>query len=476
MKKITLIFIGLFLVILYMGLGRDYLYDWDEGIYGEIGREIVTQHNLLTPTWNGDLWLEKPPIIGWVTALGIALYGENELGARLFMPLFATLTLYAIFRIGEKIGGTLMGTISAGVLGYCNLFLARARAVNVDGMLLATIAWTTWLILAGSSPWLVGLVMGLAIMVKGPAGILAILIALPLLIKKTPKYVKLVVFSFLLTVIPWHLYSLIVHRQSFITPYLLEQVVQRATVPIEFHAESRWFYFRFLYEDLGIGVLFVSLIGLVLFAKKFFMKQDPHNHALLTLSWVSLPLVIFTLAKTRLTWYILPVYPGLALAIGYGLTRFISDTRSQVVVKILAIGILTEMLYHSYQYVAPFRPASPLADTIKVALDLSAYPGSNLAMLVSPNERVAQAILPKAQTISSSFRYGGAPSVVWYSKKHVEYYYNYDDFIRDVSQNKNITQVIVATPDLDKVPSIFKQVTQTKTYAGYTREAVYAQR
>ena len=369
-----------------------------------------------------------------------------------------------------------MGSASAAMLGYLNLFLARTRAINVDGMLLATIAWTAWLTLAGSSPWLVGLTMGIAIMIKGPAGVLAILIAIPLLYKKPFVYLKQLSIAFLLTVLPWHLYALLVHGQAFLTPYLLEQVIQRATVPIEFHTESRWFYFAFLYQDLGIGILLVAGLGLALLTKQFFTKHDQKQSALIIAGWIMIPLVIFTLAKTRLSWYILPAYPGIALAIGYCLTRCIYDARSLVVVKILVVGMLAAMLYHAFQYVAPFTAPSPVDDTVQIAKDLNVYPGGTLAMLVSQSERTAQAILPKAQTISSSFRYGGAPSVVWYSHKQVIYYYNYDDFVRDVTENKAITSLIVAVGDRDKVPAIFKQVATTNGYDGYIREASYALR
>ena len=460
---------------MYFGLGKNYLFDWDEGIYASIGREMKHSGDLLIPTWNGDLWLEKPPVIGWVTALGMSLVGENELGARLFMPLFAGATLYAIFRIGQKLGGTLMGAASAGLLGYFNLFLSRARTVNTDGMLLAAIAWTSWLLLAGSSPWLVGIVMGLAIMVKGASGILAVIIALPLLFQKSWKYLKFVVLAFLLTVLPWHLYAYLVHGNAFITPYLLEQVVRRATVPIEFHLESRWFYFNFLYKDLGAGVVLVTIFSFALMLKKW-VSERKANDLLTIMWWVAIPLVLFTLAKTRLSWYILPVYPAIALAIGYGLTYFAEEKKSRNVATILVVGMLAQMLWHGYQYIEPSSAKSPLSDTLVVANALYTYPGSDLAMLVSSNERVAQAILPADQTISSSFRYGGAPSVVWYSAKHVLYYYNYDLFTFEVLNNQSITMLIVTVEDKDKVPPGFAQVVSSGRYLGYVRETNYALR
>jgi len=475
LRNLTLISICLFMALMYIGLGRDYLFDWDEGIYATIGHEMRQSKDYLIPTWNSDLWLEKPPAIGWVTALGIALAGENELGVRLIMPLLAGLTLYAIFRIGEKLGGTLMGASSAAMLGFFNLFLSRARTVNTDGMLLAAIAWVSWLLLAGSSPWLVGLVMGLAVMAKGASGILAILIALPLLWHKSPRYLKFVTISFLLTIVPWHLYAYLIHGQSFITPYLLEQVIRRATVPIEFHLESRWFYFNFLYKDLGIGIILVALLSFFLMLRKWVIgrKLDNLTHIIW---WVGLPLLLFTLAKTRLSWYILPIYPGIALAIGYGLSYFALEKKSKTVVSILVIGMLAQMLWHGYQYIDVGRPTGPLPDTLQVAKSLSNYPGQTLAMLVSPNERVAEAILPESQTISSSFRYGGAPSVVWYSHKNLIYYYNYDKFMIEADSNPSITGIIITLDDVTKVPPGFKQVFASGRYLGFVREAVYAYR
>lgn len=475
LQKLVYLSLLIFLFLTWNNLGRDYLFDWDEGIYAQIGSEMVVSGDYLTPTWNGELWLEKPPLIAWVTALGVKIAGSNELGARLLMPLFAGLTLLAIFRIGQYLGGTQMGAASMAILGYFNLFLARARSLNTDGMLLAGITWSVWLLLINGPAWVVGIVMGLSIMAKGPAGVLAILITLPLLMKKPKPYLLSTFYFLLLTVLPWHLYAYLTHGMAFVTPYLLEQVVRRATVPIEFHLESRWFYFQFIHKDLGLGVVLVSLTGYALMLKDWLEKKKLNNLHLI-LYWLILPLIIFTLAKTRLSWYILPVYPAIALSIGYALTYFTTAKKSLAVVSILVVGMLTQMLYHTYQYVDPTRPPSPLTPLLQVSQGLSIFPGSQIAMLVSPNERVAQAILPEDQTISSSFRYGGAPSVVWYSTKQVTYYYNYDDFVKDSQSDPNISAIIVSTLDQDKVPPGFKLVSETQEYLGYVKEAVYALR
>jgi 4-amino-4-deoxy-L-arabinose transferase-like glycosyltransferase len=473
--KLAILSIILFMVLMWVGLGKNYLFDWDEGIYAQIGSEMHESGNILIPTWNGELWLEKPPVIAWVTSIGITLVGQNELGARLLMPIFAGLTLYAIYLLGSHIAGPLMGASSMAILGYFNLFVSRARTLNTDGMLLAAISWTLWLLVSSAPSWSVGVVMGLAIMVKGPAGLLAILIALPLLVQKSKKYLLSIFYFLLLTILPWHVYAYLKHGMDFVTPYLLEQVIRRATVPIEFHMESRWFYFSYLIKDLGYGVLLCSMFSFTMMVTKW-VKTKSLGNLWLIISWVFLPLALFTLAKTRLSWYILPVYPGIALSIGYLLSSFAKDVRTRAVTTILVAGMLLQMLWHAVDYIDYGRAPSPLSDTLVVASAIGKLPGDSIAMLVSPSERVAEAILPPSQTISSSFRYGGAPSVVWYSHKHVDFYYNYDLFVSDVTTNSSISFIIVTEADLDKVPNNFKEIQVSGGYRAFAKEGVYAER
>lgn len=471
LSKLTILTLIIFGALLWSNIGRDYLFDWDEGIYAVLGREMIESKNWLTPTWNGELWLEKPPLVAWVSAIGMTLTDTHELGARLLMPAFALATLYGVFRFGERLGGTVMGSMSMAILGYFNLFLSRARSLNTDGMLLAAITWVSYLTYTSASPYIVGIVAGLAVMAKGISGLLTLIIALPFLYKKSRSYI-LSTFSFLLlTILPWHLYAYIKHGSEFVTPYLMEQVIVRATVPIEFHLESRWFYLEHLYSDLGLGVVLVATLGISLIIFNW-TKNKKYTDALQLIWWIALPLVIFTLAKTRLPWYILPVYPAVALLVGYALTKISDSSRNRVVLSILSVGMLAQMLWGAFSYIDWERKVTPLADRLEIASQLQKYPG-NLSMLVSESERVAQAILPADQTISSSFRYGGAPSVLWYSHKRVKYYYNYDEFKSDTGSDSSVGSLIVTTKDKDKVPDGYIEVVSSGDYLGYVREGAH---
>jgi 4-amino-4-deoxy-L-arabinose transferase-like glycosyltransferase len=296
-------FIWIFLLaigyILYANLGRDALFDWDEGIYGELGRQILVTKNIFITYWNGAPWLEKPPGIAWISALGLLIAGPSASGARLLMPLFALYTLYIVYRIGSRLGSWRHALIASGVLASMNLFLSRTRGVNTDMPLLASIVTTILFLLENRPAWWVALSIFGGIWFKGIAGLLSVIIALPLLLTKSFSYLRSTIYYLLIFIIPWHLYAYLRFHSDFLTPYFFEQVLRRATAQIEFHFETRWYYFNYLYENLGLGVLLVAGVGIA------FTLISRKN---LYLLWWYFPLGYFTLAKTRLFWYILPIY------------------------------------------------------------------------------------------------------------------------------------------------------------------------
>ena len=359
LKVVTGIFLFAVSLLLYHNLGRDYLYDWDESIYAQLGVE-QTLSTFLTPTWNGDLWLEKPPLIAHITAIGSSISSDPELGSRLLIPAFTIITLGSVYLIGNYLGGRVAGSIASIILVYFNLFIGRSRSVNTDILLLAGITGSVALILKNAKPYLVALALALAIFAKGPAGLLALIITAPLLLKKTRSYNLQLILYLLLFVGPWHIYQFLVNKEAFYTPYLLEQVIRRATVPIEFHLESRWFYFEHLYRDLGVGVLFAASIGLILalMQKKYLLSW-----------WALFPLALFTLAKTRLSWYILPVYPAIALGVGYLFSYLANrvNKKYSLAVIVLVIGAALQSLLHLSRTTEFDRGITTYPDHIKIA-------------------------------------------------------------------------------------------------------------
>src|SRR5580704_1450235 len=68
-------------IVLLILLGHKPLTNWDEGIYAEISREMLSS-NPLVPHWNYQPWFEKPPLMPWITAIFFRLFGINEFWSR----------------------------------------------------------------------------------------------------------------------------------------------------------------------------------------------------------------------------------------------------------------------------------------------------------------------------------------------------------------------------------------------------------
>ncbi|MGB3296239.1 MAG: phospholipid carrier-dependent glycosyltransferase, partial [Phormidesmis sp.] len=56
------------ITVLLWQLGAASLNDWDEAIYAQISKEIVTSGDWITLHWGYEPWFHKPPLFMWITA------------------------------------------------------------------------------------------------------------------------------------------------------------------------------------------------------------------------------------------------------------------------------------------------------------------------------------------------------------------------------------------------------------------------
>jgi 4-amino-4-deoxy-L-arabinose transferase-like glycosyltransferase len=90
-------------------------------------------------------------------------------------------------------------------------------------------------------------------------------------------------------------------------------VLTRSTTPIEGHVGDWLFYFNYLAtkETLLWMLLLLPAVGLCVYRALKHKKAD-----LLILIWIVVVLGVFTVAQTKMYYYILPAMPAFALAIG----------------------------------------------------------------------------------------------------------------------------------------------------------------
>ena len=96
--------------------------------------------------------------------------------------------------------------------------------------------------------------------------------------------------------------------------------------PLEGHAGSYLFYFSYLINNEYLcAILLPFAAGLC--AYKAIFKSSKADTLIIT--WMTLVLLVFTFAQTKLYWYILPAFPAFAIGIGSLLFQLIAKIQSR---------------------------------------------------------------------------------------------------------------------------------------------------
>ncbi|MCL4281772.1 MAG: glycosyltransferase family 39 protein [Flavobacteriales bacterium] len=169
------------------GLGTVHLFDWDEINFAEIAREMLATGNWLQPQIGYVPFHEKPPLFMWLQALSMSAFGVNEFAARLPNAVAGIITLVALYRIGRRWQGGAFGLLWA--LAYVGSVLPhlyfRSGIIDPWFNLFIFLGFLAF-IRMGDSPaagttstgekyraaLFAGLWLGLAVLTKGPVGIL----------------------------------------------------------------------------------------------------------------------------------------------------------------------------------------------------------------------------------------------------------------------------------------------------------------
>ena len=64
-------------LIFFFHLGAYGFWEPDEARYGEIAREMLALHDFIVPHLNYVAYVEKPPLLYWLTALSFRIFGHQ---------------------------------------------------------------------------------------------------------------------------------------------------------------------------------------------------------------------------------------------------------------------------------------------------------------------------------------------------------------------------------------------------------------
>lgn len=148
------------------------LFDWDEINFAETGREMLVNGNFLQPTVNYVPFHEKPPLFTWLQVLSFKTWGVGSLGARFPNLVCGLLSILLLWRLAPRNYPSL-GFLWAAFMGLSILPLLYFRSGIIDPWFNLFILAGLWPALRNTDKWweylLGGLILGLAVLTKGPA-------------------------------------------------------------------------------------------------------------------------------------------------------------------------------------------------------------------------------------------------------------------------------------------------------------------
>ena len=372
---------------LALGTARAPLWDEDEPRFAVIARTMMETGDWVVPVFNGTLAVDKPVLMHWAMAASMSVFGANEFAARLPSMIAALATALALLRLGTRLFNPTTGVVAA--LAWLGSLLAgiEAHAATPDAILTALCTWATVLAAevilppgtigssggtgrptsgrTGTGPCIacgddalprlglvraggIGLLLGLAVVCKGPIGFvgpLAVIVpwawwvaidrrrqempagqwlrqtaaaAVPAVIDVIRSLRPLaIVAGAALAAAPWYVAVWLRTDGAWTEGFFFVHNVGRFLEPMEKHAGG------VLFHPLTMLVLFypwscfLPLAVVVTGWRTWHRSASPTtNHAFgLLLVWTGVWVGGFSAAATKLPNYILPAYPAAAVLV-----------------------------------------------------------------------------------------------------------------------------------------------------------------
>ncbi len=322
----------------------------DEGRYGEIGRWMWLTGDWLVPRLDGIPFFHKPPLLYWLEAASISVFGPHLLAVRLVPALHAALMLGLLYGVMRVWLGEGLARRAALMLGSSLAFLIGGQYVNHD-MLVA--CWISVAILCFGfsfaqaerphAGWARAgfAACGLGILSKGLIGLALPGLVLLLWILWTRQWRKILALPwatglvlFALITLPWFLVA--EHEHPGMLAYMFgTHQFGRYTATTFNNARPWWFYGVAVVVLWGPWVLW-TLWSLWLGVRSCFGRvaadlpaqvatsgADPCLARSLCWIWLFAILGFFSIPNSKLLGYALPVVPALAVlsALGWGSMR-----------------------------------------------------------------------------------------------------------------------------------------------------------
>jgi len=333
---------GSSLLLVLLGVSPWGLWERDEGRYADVASEMLARGDFVTPHIDGTIFLDKPPLVYWVTAGSLAIWGHSEFGARFGQLLFALGTLLVTWRTGILLLGRRGGSLAVIVLASSALFFAASHILTLDLALSFFVVLTLFLFLKGRGAGKAGTAAYAGMFAAAAGGVLtkgllgaalpALTIVCFLSVRKEWRIVRDIPWVrgsllFLLLAGPWYI-AVSIANPEFPVYFFFHEHLARLTTSVHRHQGGWWYYLTVL----AAGLMPWSLMLPACLRRR---RTDVGEAApacateatAFLWSWIIPGLLLFTVAQSKLPLYMLPLLPPIALLIASALESRLEQER-----------------------------------------------------------------------------------------------------------------------------------------------------
>ena len=361
----TVILIALWFAIFIASIARPALLDDADSFHAEAVREMVQSGDWVTLRINdGIRYLEKAPLMYWLAALSVTVFGLHDWSIRLPLALFSLLLIMLVFRFGTRSWGEKGGFYSGLVIATCLGHYAFTRIFLPDMIVSFFIAFCLYMYMQitieEEEPKRIGPVdlrcaalyssAALAVLTKGLIGIIftGAIIFVHILATGNWKVLRRLqigygIVIFLIVAAPWHVAAALANSDFlwfyFIREHLLRYFGRR--YPKDYDTVPLLLFWGLLVVWLFPWSAFIG--GLVRdFPRSIRPQENRARVCLFLFLWIGVILAFYAFGTTQ-EYYTFPVLPAFALLLGKVLADLDAPQASQkwAMVSLAVMAVLS---------------------------------------------------------------------------------------------------------------------------------------
>jgi len=321
--------------IFFYNIGSPGLFDVDEAVYAEASREMIETGDWITPQYNYTNRYDKPVFFYWLMASAFRVFGVTEFAARFWSAAFGVMLTLMCYYLLRRIGHPKWGVITALIFATSLEVIVLAHASITDMTLAFFITSALFCFFLGymgrgkgGFGWYLGFYLStaLAVLTKGPVGIVlpGAIIFIFLILRgdfiQTLKKMHIVsgVLIFLVVALPWYIVETWINGWEYIDAFFIKHNVTRFTGVVSGHRGSVYYF---------IPVILIAFFPWSAFLPQILYRYFPRSRkrgavdpeeslTLFSIIWFLVIFIFFSISKTKLPGYIVPLSAPLAIMAG----------------------------------------------------------------------------------------------------------------------------------------------------------------